>query len=226
MKPQKQLFRHAPPATYGDCHRTAIAIVLDMDAADVPHFGDGGVSGNDQDFFLAETWLNARGVCSINVLFPGETPVQAILDHVAAVNERSMPVFLLSGKSRNGCNHIVVCHDGDIVCDPSIDDSGIVGPCKDGFYWVTFFGALAATNSAAKISRDAGSVRDRLDAAASLLAADLWAAGLPRNSFYITNGTGELHVYAKAERLKVMPACAYPVEWHVAEINVPAETAA
>ena len=36
----------------------------------------------------------------------------------------------------------VVCRDGAIACDPGQDDPGIVGPCDDGFYWVTFFGAL------------------------------------------------------------------------------------
>lgn len=229
MKPQKQLHRHRPPTTYGDCHRTAIAIVLDMDARDVPHFADGAVSGDEQAA-RAEAWLNALGIVTLNVLFPGDTPLQAILDHVAAVNQRSKPVFLLSGMSRNGCEHVVVGYDGEIACDPSIDNSGIVGPCRDGFYWVTFFGSLAATNCDAKLKRDADSERSRLDAAASLLFVDLKAAGLDQGSFYVTIGTGELHVYARVARPEVMPKCGYPVEWHVAPVEVkqavPAEVAA
>ena len=40
MKLQKQLFPDHNPdeGKFGDCYRTCIAILLDMDAADVPHF--------------------------------------------------------------------------------------------------------------------------------------------------------------------------------------------
>ncbi len=74
MKVQKQLFRHKPAeGIYGDCHRTAIACVLDMDAKDVPHFMDGkafsGEAENAHD--RAEAWLNARGIATINIVFSG-----------------------------------------------------------------------------------------------------------------------------------------------------------
>ena len=225
MKPQKQLLRHKPPATYGDCFRTAIAIVLDTDAASVPHFMDGGVSG-DEGAEAAEAFLNERGLTAINIVCDGARPLQGVLDSIAGTNLRSIPVFLLTGMSRNGCAHVVVCCNGDIVCDPSLDDSGIIGPCDDGYYWLTFFGSLRATNSEAKHKRDAQSTHRRLDAAAMLLAADLWRAGFERKSFYITIGDGELHVYAKDERPVTMPACAYPVEWHMAKVEVKAAESA
>lgn len=224
MKPQKQLLRHNPPASYGDCFRTAIAIVLDMDAAEVPHFMDGAASGED-GAAKAEAFLNARGMTTINIVCDGSRPLQAVLDSIAGTNLRQLPVFLVTGTSRNGCAHVVVACNGDIACDPALDDSGIVGPCDDGYYWLTFFGALQATNGEAKQARDARSERDWLGAAATLLCADLWAAGFERQSFYITIGAGELHVYARSERPDVMPACAYPVEWHVAKVDVPAEAA-
>lgn len=219
MKPQKQLLRHKPPATYGDCFRTAIAIVLDMNAADIPHFMDGGVSG-EEGAAAAEAFLNARGLTAINIVCDGARPLQAVLDSIAGTNLRQLPVFLVTGTSRNGCAHVVVACNGDIVCDPSLDDSGIVGPCDDGFYWLTFFGALQATNGGAKQQRDAQSRRERLDVAAALLCTDLWRAGFGRNSFYVTIGDDELHVYATTERPEVMPACGYPVEWHVANVKV------
>lgn len=222
MKPQKQLHRHRPPTTYGDCFRTAIAIVLDMDAADVPHFMDGGVSGDD-GADAAEAWLNARGMTAINIVCDGARPLQAVLDSIAGTNLRQLPVFLLTGTSRNGCAHVVVACNGDIVCDPSLDDSGIVGPCDDGYYWLTFFGALQATNGEAKQQRDAASKRDRLDAAATLLAADLRAAGMQQSDFYITIGDEELHVYARPDVMVPpdrLPKCVYPVEWHVANVKV------
>lgn len=147
MKPQKQLFRHRPAdGVYGDCHRTAIAIALDMDARDVPHFMDCAVAETAGDAHdRAEAWLNARGICTINLIFAGDGPLESVLDTIRAVNPRSRPVFILGGQSKNGCNHSVVCCDGAIACDPSQDDSGIIGPCDDGYYWVTFFGILQAT---------------------------------------------------------------------------------
>jgi hypothetical protein len=149
MKPQKQLFRHKPSeGIFGDCHRTAIACVLDMDAKDVPHFMDGtpGTGDAEAAHDNAEAWLNARGICTINILFPGDLPLRAVLDSVKFLNMRSHPVFILGGQSRNNVNHSVVCCDGEIVCDPSLDDSGIIGPCDDGSYWLTFFGVLQASN--------------------------------------------------------------------------------
>lgn len=156
MKVQKQLNRHDPKnGIYGDCHRTAIACVLDMDAADVPHFMDGASGRSDGPEETAkawdahdrvEAWLNARGIATVNILFPGEVPLREVLNTVAATNSRGRPVFILGGESRNGVNHSVVCCDGEIVCDPSLDDSGIIGPCDDGYYWLTFFGAMAATD--------------------------------------------------------------------------------
>jgi hypothetical protein len=45
---------------------------------------------------------------------------------------------MLSGRSRTGVNHVVVCQGGQIVCDTSLNDSGIVGRCDDGYHWVAF----------------------------------------------------------------------------------------
>lgn len=147
MKPQKQLNRHRPEeGIYGDCHRTALAVILDMDAKDVPHFMDQRAWSNGEAAHDAiEAWLNERGICTINVLYPGTMDLDDILSTIALCNHRSWPAYILGGQSRNKVNHSVVCCDGKIACDPSLDDSGIVGPCDDGFYWVTFFGALQAT---------------------------------------------------------------------------------
>lgn len=148
MKVQKQLNRHRPEeGVYGDCHRTAIACVLDMDAKDVPHFMDGAGDNVDAEdlHIVAERWLNERGIATITILFDGSGALEDVLSTIANTNTRSHPVFILGGKSRNGVNHSVVCCDGEIVCDPSQDDSGIVGPCHDGWYWLTFFGSLQAT---------------------------------------------------------------------------------
>lgn len=156
MKPQKQLFRHDPSkGIHGDCHRTAIACILDLDAADVPHFMHPDVSPNGCDGHRnAERWLNERGLTQIFSIFDGSARLRDILQAIQHTNNPGL-CFILGGQSRNGCNHSVVCCDGEIVCDPSLDDSGIVGPCDDGWYWVTFIGSLSTVHQPARAKASA-----------------------------------------------------------------------
>lgn len=150
MRPQKQLNRHCPAeGIYGDCHRTAIAIILDMDAADVPHFYDGadGKGAAPEVWEAQERWLNERGYTAISVAFPGESALDQIFLAVKNANiQQPNLCYILGGESKTGVNHSVVCMAGpcEIVCDPSQDGAGIIGPCDDGFYWVTFIGSAAA----------------------------------------------------------------------------------
>lgn len=146
MRPQKQRIKHDPAnGLFGDCHRTAIACVFDLDAEEVPHFMDNSPGKGEAPAAerAVEEWLNARGVTQISMIFSGELSPDEVIVTVMNINaQRPGLVFLLGGESRSGVNHTVVCCDGKIVCDPSPVDAGIVGPCDDGFYWVTFFGSL------------------------------------------------------------------------------------
>ncbi len=55
--------------------------------------------------------------------------------------------YMLLGTSKNGTGHTVICLNSKIVHDPSIDQSGIVGPMTgvkeyaDGVWFVEFIGA-------------------------------------------------------------------------------------
>lgn len=142
MIPLKQRFRHDPDnGVTGDCHRAAIASVLELSLDEVPHIMDGmpsaEVAQERNDAFVA-----TLGLVMIDFPFPGgDDPVEGlrIVLHNMAVCNRDV-YYLLGGTSKNGCGHTVVCLNNDIVHDPVIDGSGIVGPMEDGFYWVTFFG--------------------------------------------------------------------------------------
>jgi hypothetical protein len=145
MTPHKQRFRHDPDnGVYGDCHRTALACLLDLVPEDVPHFGHGAPEGEEFNRRIDE-WLATRGLCQASVAYGGE------LQHVLDAVQRGGPgvYFLLGGTSRTGCNHTVIGCDGAIAWDPSLNDSGIVGPCSDDFYWVTFLVPLAMRKAAA-----------------------------------------------------------------------------
>lgn len=138
LRPQKQKFRHRPAeGIYGDCHRTAIAVCLGLDRDLVPHFMEAGPAVEPVDVIRA--WLADRGLVPISVVFPGETELEKVLSTMSITNP-GIP-FILGGKSRNGTSHSVVCLDGEIACDPALDDSSIVEPMSDGYWWVTYFGA-------------------------------------------------------------------------------------
>jgi hypothetical protein len=134
MKVQKQRFRHNPSAgVYGDCHRTAIACMLDLDAEQVPHFGEGGPEAVEFHARVGD-FLKGMDLRAVNVIFA--CSLAEVLEHQKAMNPGVL--YLLGGTSRNGTGHTVVGCGGEIVCDPSIDDSGIVGPMDDGFIWITY----------------------------------------------------------------------------------------
>lgn len=141
--PVKQLIKHNPPHAYGDCHRAAIAYVLGLRAEDVPHFMDGtvGLGPAPSAHEAVDLWLGRRGMRTIEVVYDGATRVRDLLVTISHTNARSPSLhYLLGGRSEIGSNHTVVCSGAKIVCDPS--GNGIVGPCDDGYYWVTFFGHL------------------------------------------------------------------------------------
>ncbi len=134
----KQKFLHDPDnGIYGDCHRTALASLLDLPIDSVPHFmvnnPDGGKFRKHQREFLAKLGLYPIEICYDHEL-------ENFLSGIDLCN--SGIKFLLSGQSANGTNHTVIAGEGKILHDPARDDSGIVGPCDDGFYWVTFIGKL------------------------------------------------------------------------------------
>jgi hypothetical protein len=184
--------------------------------------GSGGERDDAHD--RAEAWLNARGIATINVLYP-DIPLKEVLGTVAACNPRGRPVFILGGQSCNGVNHSVVCCDGKIVCDPSQDDSGIVGPCDDGFYWLTFFGSLQATDSPARHRPRAAIERENLEIAAQDLKRVLKAYGAHADDLWIAIGCGELHAYAACHEVqwrfpKPLEIAGYPVEWHFGNVGM------
>lgn len=140
MIPLKQRNLHRPDeGVFGDCHRAAVASILELPLDDVPHFMDG--NPDSAEFNRRESaFLKSRGLVRVMVAF------QATMDDVL----RTMCVwnpgthYILGGRSRNDTDHSVVACDGKIVHDPALDNSGVVGPMSDGYYWVTYFGAAVA----------------------------------------------------------------------------------
>jgi hypothetical protein len=142
LRLQHQLYRHDPAAgVFGDCFRTCVACLLGLPAGNVPHFNDRLASdATPAEVYratkAADDWLGARGLRLVRVGYCGD--LDSVLDCLAKSNP-GLPC-ILSGTSRNGVGHCVVVLDGAIVCDPSLDQSGIVGPLADGVFNIEYLG--------------------------------------------------------------------------------------
>lgn len=132
MRFVKQKFRHKPDqGIHGDCARTVIACLLDLDPDDVPHLQRECDAQEQAD--LHDRFLRDRGFCRITIPFQVERVADAL--GIGAHYSGDMP-WLLVGRSRNDTNHVVICKGAEIVWDPALDDSGIVAPSDDGYFWI------------------------------------------------------------------------------------------
>lgn len=132
MKFQKQKYLHKPEeGQFGDCARTALACLLNVDRDDVPNFGE---HYDDHKAFMAhyDNWLWHAGFVSAAFCYTGEAPLEQIL----ASRATQEYYYLLVGQSRSGCDHVVICYKDRIVWDTSTNNAGIIGPCRDGNYWI------------------------------------------------------------------------------------------
>lgn len=129
MTPHDQLVLHDPddPHRMGDCLRAAVASLLDLDPADVPHFVQEGYHAGDTDndgtawYDLLRGFLRSRGY---DILWPvaddaDEYRRWSALDHC-----------IVTGPSPRGpFSHSVVGRlDGTVVHDPHPSRDGIAGP--------------------------------------------------------------------------------------------------
>lgn len=131
MQFHQQLFRHDPEnGIFGDCFRTVIASILGKAPHEVPHVYDGTDDANGMN--RMQEYLRSQGCILIYVAFQGSLSFEQIMECGRAYS--SGLHWLLTGKSRNGTNHVVICHEDRIVHDPSIDQSGIVGPTGEDLW--------------------------------------------------------------------------------------------
>ncbi len=142
MTPQKQLNRFGMGnGQTGDCHRTCIAMILNMHRDDVPHFMDGVPPGLPADHPLSLAaekrevdWLAKRRLTPVSVPFPGEFPLDLLLEQYKALAKDSP--FILGCTSGLGTAHSVVIHKGEVY---NPNDGYIDGPMPDGHWWLTFY---------------------------------------------------------------------------------------
>lgn len=148
-----QMFRHDPDnGVYGDCWRATVACLLRLPVEDVPHVCDGPDDGKASERMRA--FLESQGCALIQVPFNGDMSLQQILEYVGAMSVSGGLHWCLMGTSQTGCNHVVICKGAEIIHDPSITQSGIVGPASDGLWWVEWVVQRTACDSPSPQTRE------------------------------------------------------------------------
>ena len=139
----KQLYRHNPATgEIGDCFRTCLACVLDAERVeDIPHFFADVWPPGELDPEIAELaitsaqkWLLENSAFGY-IEFPlAASNNERLFKWLRSYCSDRTPL-IVGCTSKNGGHAVVVFPDGEIW-DPSLDNSGMVGPMKDGYYWI------------------------------------------------------------------------------------------
>lgn len=135
MKYHKQHILHKPDkGIYGDCFRTALACLLDMEVLSVPHFMNDPNEPIRTTWKNVDNWLKDFGFRLISL--PFNSDYNELMDSM----KDNYPglVIKLSGKSIRGSNHTIIVKDGKMIHDPHPDNTGLNSPCDDGYYWMDF----------------------------------------------------------------------------------------
>lgn len=134
MKIQKQLLEN-------DCWRTCLAIVMNMNAKDVPHFyEDQSLENAVQALHKAKLWLLENNKTLFAVNLPPQLDFQTAIQTAQTIFPK-YPV-IISGESKIGLNHAVVVSPHGAIIDPYIGEvvhmnNPFKGPCKNGCYgWI------------------------------------------------------------------------------------------
>lgn len=147
MRPQLQRHRTRAEGVYGDCYRTCLAMVLDLDRDDVPHFCEDVPPGTPADdprhvesLRLEDEWLAARGLARVHVPYSPELTMAGLAEQYARIAGPSVAV-IMGCSLGGGMDHVVVLHQG-VVYDPlGVVDPELYRPCIDGMWWATILAA-------------------------------------------------------------------------------------
>lgn len=139
MFAQKQLFRHIPSeGIIGDCFRTCIASVLGLTQILVPHgyqefWVDEKTNVSEKVQAQLNKWLEQSGYNLKFIEYPVETTYEQLRTYL---RHYYTDMYVVVGCSSKNGGHSVVMKNDDYLWDPSIDDSGCIGPMSDGYYWI------------------------------------------------------------------------------------------
>lgn len=130
--------RHRPDlGEYGDCLRTVIASLLEMEPPTVPHFAYDNADG-ETTWKRCNDFLAMHGMTTLRVLFPGEEPVERVLEHMSFINPG---IYYILAHFNGHENHVVVGLNDRIVYDPGWGGIHLdqMKPPKGAPFWELYF---------------------------------------------------------------------------------------
>lgn len=135
MKFHRQLIQHTPDSGLtGDCHRTAIACILDLEPESVPHFFKDGLRPEVDWRADVEAYLNSIGYTQADVMFGA--PLPELFQYMQDRNPSTL--YLMGGVSLRDTPHTVVCLGGTFFHDPHPGDVFLSRPFDHGYWEITF----------------------------------------------------------------------------------------
>jgi len=139
MQQHRQRFLHEPERrSFGDCHRTALACLLNLPPEEVPHFAEIYVEKEEANVFYdwrshEAEWLADRGYGQAHVA------VYDLKQFLSDMDVLSPNVFyILGGKSPRGWGHSIICKGGAFHWDPHPDSTFVTEPMDHGCYEASF----------------------------------------------------------------------------------------
>ncbi len=144
----------------GDCTRTCVACMLDLDVLDVPNFIEMGDNPSEMWTHM-RVWLNSRGLAPLELMAetsPNHTWFKGIHDMIALTG--ALCLGSIPSQRYDGGWHSVVCQVKSLVNDDNsrswVDIIHDPSPCNPPYPWfaqlarVTFFVPVVAPIASAR----------------------------------------------------------------------------
>lgn len=131
MIKRHQLFRHEPKnEIYGDCHRTAIACLMNMEPWEVPHFVQNHYTTPNYNVDEeVDKWLRQYGLFQLHIHFNGTDGIEPVFGYMRGMNPSVL--YILGGTSPRGTPHSVICRGAEFYWDPHPEGGFLPKPHKD-----------------------------------------------------------------------------------------------
>jgi hypothetical protein len=151
MKRVYQQIRHNPDGgQIGDCHRAAIASLLELPMEQVPHFAERTWDDETGAFTaLVEAFLHSRGLSQVIIAYDGSTALVDLLQIIGAGFPQTY--YLIGVTSVRGTRHSIIGCGTAIVFDPHLDGNQGEAYAPIASVWsLTFFVPLALCKTGIK----------------------------------------------------------------------------
>ena len=139
MTPFYQTVPHNPPHSFGDCHRTAIACILDIPPDRIPHIA--GVMNGKAWLRNMNDALHPLGYQIASISFSGCIQRAELMAMMQSLNPTVY--YILIGVNKREVRHAVVCRGGSVAHDTNASSEGVVSPVYDDdlkdYFWIIHF---------------------------------------------------------------------------------------